>query len=68
MLDKDIMEFDEKGYYIVHKYLISDTITPIAKCITNMANAFWLIGVSVILIIFSAKYPDHREVYQQQDQ
>ena len=52
VLDKDIMEFDEKGYYIVHKYLISDTITPIAKCITNMANAFWLIGVSVILIIF----------------
>ena len=52
VMDDDIIAFDEKGYYIVEKYLISDTITPFAKCITNFANMYWLIGVSIFLIFF----------------
>ena len=51
VMDKDIMAFDERGYFLVQKYLISDSITPIAKCITNFANAYWLIGLSVFLLI-----------------
>lgn len=51
VMDKDILTFDEKGYFIVSKYLISDTMTPFAKCITNFANMYWLIGVSVLLIV-----------------
>ncbi len=51
VMDEDIMIFDEKGYYIVQKYLISDTMTPFARCITNFANMYWLIGMSVLLFI-----------------
>ena len=51
VMDKDIITFDEKGYFIVSKYLISDTMNPIAKCITNFANMYWLIGTSIILLI-----------------
>ncbi len=51
VMDKDIMTFDEKGYFIVSKYLISDTMNPIAKCITNFANMYWLIGTSIVLLI-----------------
>lgn len=51
VMDEDIMIFDEKGYYIVQKYLISDTMTPLARCITNFANMYWLIGMSVLLFI-----------------
>ena len=51
VMDKDIMAFDEKGYFIVSKYLISDTMNPIAKCITNFANMYWLIGTCIILLI-----------------
>jgi len=51
VMDEDIMTFDEKGYYIVQKYLISDTMTPFARCITNFANMYWLIGMSVLLFI-----------------
>lgn len=52
VMDEDIISFDEKGYYIIHKYLISDTMTPVAKCITNFANAYWLIGFSILLFVF----------------
>ena len=51
VMDKDIISFDEKGYFIVSKYLISDIMNPIAKCITNFANMYWLIVVSIILLI-----------------
>lgn len=50
VMDKDIMTIDEKGYLIVSRYLISDKMTPIAKCMTNFANAYFLIAISIILI------------------
>lgn len=52
VMDNDIMAFDEKGYFIISRYLMSDTMTSIAKCITNLANMYWLIGTSIILLIF----------------
>ena len=51
VMDKDIMTFDETGYNLVSKYLISDTLTPIAKIITFFGGAYWLIGLSVFLLI-----------------
>lgn len=51
VMDKDIMTFDETGYNLVSKYLISDTLTPIAKIITFFGSAYWLIGLSVFLLI-----------------
>ena len=51
VMDKDIMTFDETGYNLVSKYLISDTLTPIAKIITFFGSAYWLIGLSVLLLI-----------------
>ena len=52
VMDNDIMVFDEKGYFLISRYLMSDTMTSIAKCITNLANMYWLIGTSIILLIF----------------
>ena len=52
VMDNDIMTFDEKGYFIISRYLMSDTMTSIAKCITNLANMYWLIGTSIILLVF----------------
>ena len=52
VMDNDIMAFDEKGYFIISRYLMSDTMTSVAKCITNLANMYWLIGTSIILLIF----------------
>ena len=51
VMDKDIMVFDEKGYLLVSKYLISDGRTSIAKCITNMANMYLLIGITLLLFL-----------------
>ena len=47
IMDKDIMTFDETGYSIVSKYLITDTLTPIAKIITFFGSAYWLIGLGL---------------------
>ena len=51
VMDQDIMKFDEMGYFLVSKYLISDTMTPIARSITNFANMYWLIALSVLLVV-----------------
>ena len=51
VMDKDIMTFDETGYSIVSKYLITDTLTPIAKIITFFVSAYWLIGLSIFLLL-----------------
>ena len=51
VMDNDIMASDEKVYYIISRYLMSDTMTSITKCITNFANMYWLIGTSIILLI-----------------
>lgn len=55
VMNEDIVSFDEKGYFIVSKYLISDNRNPIAKFITNFAGMFWLIGLSVVLLIVIKK-------------
>ncbi len=54
VLDNDIISFDENGYRLVSEHLISDTMNPIAIIITNFANVYWLIGLS-ILICFAIK-------------
>ena len=51
VMDKDIMTFDETGYSMVSKYLITDTLTPIAKIITFFGSAYWLIGLSIFLLL-----------------
>ena len=51
VMDEDIMTFDEKGYSLVSNYLMSDNMTLIAKCITFLGSAYWLIGLSAFLLI-----------------
>ena len=51
VMDKDIIETDAKGYTIISTYLISDFATPIAKFITNLGGAYWLIGISICLLL-----------------
>ena len=54
VMDNDIMNFDEKGYALVSKYLISDFMTPIAKVLTNFACMYSLIGITAV-ICFAVK-------------
>ena len=51
VMDKDIINFDEKGYNIVSKYLMSDNITSFAKFITNFANMYFLTALSTIITL-----------------
>ena len=51
VMDKDIMTIDTKGYTFVSTYLISDFTIPIAKTITNLGGAYWLIGISICLLL-----------------
>lgn len=48
---KEIMQGDIVGRKIVSTFLVSDFATPIAKFITNLGGAIFLIAVSIILLI-----------------
>lgn len=51
VLEKEIMQGDIIGYNIVSKYLISDFTIPLAKGITKLGGAVFLILLSTILLI-----------------
>ena len=51
VMDKDIMTFDENGYLIVSKHLISKNMTSIERLITNLGGIYWLVGFSIFLLI-----------------
>ena len=51
VLSNEVMMFDVKGYGIISKYLISDFTTPIAKNITNLGGAIFLVTLATILLI-----------------
>ncbi len=51
VIDEDIMKFDENGYYLVSRHLISDKMTIIEQSITNFGGMYWLIGLSIVLLI-----------------
>ena len=51
LLNKEIDKLDVAGYNMVSEYLISDNVTPIAKSITQLGGAIFLIGLSIILAI-----------------
>ena len=48
---KEIMNGDIIGYKFISTYLISDFATPIAKFITNLGGAIFLIGFAIVLFI-----------------
>lgn len=54
---KEIMEADIIGYKIISENLISNIATPIARFITNLGSAIFLIGVviSVLILIKNKK-------------
>ena len=51
VFNKEIMNGDIIGYKMVSTFLISDFATPIAKFITNLGGAIFLIGLTALLII-----------------
>ena len=51
VFNKEIMKGDIIGYQMVSTFLISDFVTPIAKCITNFGGAIFLIATTGILFI-----------------
>ena len=51
VFNKEIMNGDIIGYKVVSKFLISDFTTPIAKFITNLGGAIFLILLAITLFI-----------------
>ena len=51
VLDKEIATLDISGYNLISEHVISDKITPIAKGITQLGGAIFLIVLSIILTI-----------------
>jgi len=51
VMDEEIMSTDSKGYALVSTYLMSDTMTHIAKVVTNFGGEYCVIGLSIILLI-----------------
>ncbi len=51
VFNKEIMKGDVIGYQMISTFLISDFVTPIAKCITNFGGAIFLIVTTGILFI-----------------
>lgn len=51
VLKEEILALDTYGYNLISKYLISDFFTPIAKIITQLGGAIFLIILSLILLI-----------------
>lgn len=49
---KEIMKGDIVGYELVSKFLIGDVATPVAKVITQLGGAVFLITLTIILILF----------------
>ena len=52
VFQKEIMTKDVLGYKFISTYLISDTITPIAKVITQMGGAIALLTITIALLLF----------------
>lgn len=50
VMELEIMELDIKGYEIISNHLISDSMTPIAKVITQFGSATGLVVLSLILL------------------
>ncbi len=51
VFNKEIMNGDIIGYKMVSKFLISDFTTPIAKFITNLGGAIFLVVLTITLFI-----------------
>lgn len=49
---KEIMKGDIVGYELVSRFLIGDVATPVAKVITQLGGAIFLITLTIILILF----------------
>ena len=52
VFQKEIMTKDVLGYKFISTYLISDSITPIAKVITQMGGAIALVTITIALLLF----------------
>ena len=51
VMEKEIMKLDIIGYKIISENLISETTIPIAKTITQLGGAIFLITLMIILLI-----------------
>ena len=51
VLSKEIYQLDVVGYNFISQHLISDNITPIAKCITQLGGVIGLVALAIILSI-----------------
>ena len=51
VFNKEIMSGDIIGYKLVSTFLISNFATPIAKFITNLGGAIFLIALTIVLLV-----------------
>ena len=52
VFDDEIVEFDSNGYRIISTNLMSDFATSIAKFITNLGGAKFLIIITIIFVLY----------------
>ncbi len=50
VLKKELMQIDDRGYYLVSTYLITPQATPIAKIITSFGGMIGLISMAILLL------------------
>lgn len=51
VFNREIMQIDIMGYQIMDRYFISETTIPIAKVITQLGGAFFLVALGIVLTI-----------------
>lgn len=51
VFNKEIMKGDIIGYNVISTYFISDSVTPIAKFVTNFGGTIFLICATIILFV-----------------
>ena len=51
VFNKEIMQGDILGYELVSKFLIGETATPVAKVITELGGAIFLITLTILLVL-----------------
>lgn len=49
--EQEIIKLDIIGYNLISKFLITDFVTPIAKIITNLGGAIFLVILTIVLFI-----------------
>lgn len=55
VFSKELMSIDIVGYNLISKYIISDSLTPLVKVITNLGGKILIISITILVSIILRK-------------